>query len=416
MGSPVPCAARSLSAGACWYGSFLLTAPVVWRTGFGQSHAFADRYLRPQLERAISYADTSVSMERRLELHLEGDAVTIPVDALLQFAKELRHAIEYQGATEVPKIRLEYFGPGGSKSLKLVVDDDAEGATEVVIGSFWSAAAENNARALRPQAAFTVRKAVAALLSSLPRTRVSVGSKQDDRGISPINDRFMSVLEERGRPKFLSQELMQRFVATGVLFEINMVRRRFRIRPRELSVVKLTFPPHLKDRLDKCRWKRTKVIATPDLEDPTVLEMISIEKAKPSDEEGFALQETEPVRHRYLRTLTALTEDKSLRKAGWNGYGAPPLSGDAVLRARRWLLMARAYAAWDGEQMEPPASVPTNTGGVQFEWRRGANLAELEFDDSGPIRSLIMKGDSAVEGARSFQSAMSLVRAFLQES
>jgi hypothetical protein len=65
------------------------------------------------------------------------------------------------------------------------------------------------------------------------------------------------------------------------------------------------------------------------------------------------------------------TEWDKLRalKPGWDSYGAPPISPDAIASARAWLA---------GVQI-----VPTSHGGVQLEWHRHGVEVEVEFSADG---------------------------------
>jgi hypothetical protein len=61
-------------------------------------------------------------------------------------------------------------------------------------------------------------------------------------------------------------------------------------------------------------------------------------------------------------------------KAGWDSYGAPPISAEAIQRARRWL--------------ESVHVVPTSDGGVQIEWNRDGVEVEVYFRANNSVGGL----------------------------
>ena len=58
-------------------------------------------------------------------------------------------------------------------------------------------------------------------------------------------------------------------------------------------------------------------------------------------------------------------------KAGWDSYGAKPINPSAVAAAKNFLRMVQV--------------VPTNKGGVQFEWHCYGVDVEVEFGPDGRI-------------------------------
>lgn len=85
-----------------------------------------------------------------------------------------------------------------------------------------------------------------------------------------------------------------------------------------------------------------------------------------------------------LQAATELTELLNL-PPGWNSYAAKPIERRTVQAA--WDVLSRFMLA----TTPPPAIVPTNRGGVQFEWH--TDRADLEISVYSPFQSEVFFED-----------------------
>jgi hypothetical protein len=70
--------------------------------------------------------------------------------------------------------------------------------------------------------------------------------------------------------------------------------------------------------------------------------------------------------------------------AGWDSYGAEPISEQAVLAAHRLLrALFDKLGASPGVRLDPEATMPLADGGLQFEWRGNVRGLEVEVGPSG---------------------------------
>ncbi|MEJ7810679.1 MAG: hypothetical protein WKG32_09760 [Gemmatimonadaceae bacterium] len=77
--------------------------------------------------------------------------------------------------------------------------------------------------------------------------------------------------------------------------------------------------------------------------------------------------------------------------AGWDSYGAQPLSATAVRRC------FNLFSALLPDDAPEPTVIPTRDGGVQFEWhRRGIDL-EVKVPSAGPISYLFVDANTGEE-------------------
>jgi len=89
--------------------------------------------------------------------------------------------------------------------------------------------------------------------------------------------------------------------------------------------------------------------------------------------------------------LLASFQRLSALAAGWDSYGALPLSVGAVSRCITLLPALLPEGAPD------PTVVPTRDGGVQFEWHRRGIDFEVTVPPAGPISYLMADGHTGDE-------------------
>jgi hypothetical protein len=92
------------------------------------------------------------------------------------------------------------------------------------------------------------------------------------------------------------------------------------------------------------------------------------------------------------RVFESLKRISSL-SSNWNSYGAPIVSSDAIRRAVQYMHLILVSNAPD------PDVIPTNDGGIQFEWNGLSATVELTIPPSAPISYLITIGaEKEIEG------------------
>ena len=77
------------------------------------------------------------------------------------------------------------------------------------------------------------------------------------------------------------------------------------------------------------------------------------------------------------------TPISTLRKSGWDGYNAKPLTFSAASKARSLLIMLMG-----GDRFEGMSIVPCGDGVIQFEWHRGQKSLEFEMAKGNQINYL----------------------------